>query len=207
MQRNLHSLIVCLTCCLSLFFQSSACIAAACHVVSFFRSLLWVASVASSFTKSFRSSSHLLVGLPALLWVFVVLSSPAFHSAAFLVHLSLLCVAIRGACRHFSFLCVFHPICDAARTPRNYEADVSQQLTFTSASVSGFRFATSPLSWNESMKPRTRLTLIVFALASYFLYSWSRIPWNVNRRSWSTCSFSVLLKNKAATQEVHGTRC
>ena len=59
--------------------------------------------MASAFTKSFRSSSHLLAGLPALLWVLVDLSSPGFHSAAFLVHLSLLCVGFRRACRHFSF--------------------------------------------------------------------------------------------------------
>ena len=32
--------------------------------------------------------------------------SPGFHSAAFLVHLSGLWVAIRRACRHFSFFCV-----------------------------------------------------------------------------------------------------
>ena len=62
--------------------------------------------MASSFAKSFRSSSHLLPGLPALLWVFVDLLSPGFHSAAFLVHLSWNFVAIRIACRHFSFFCV-----------------------------------------------------------------------------------------------------
>ena len=50
-------------------------------------------------------SSHILVGLPALLWVSVDLSSVGFHSAAFLVHLSLLCVTIRRACRHFIFFC------------------------------------------------------------------------------------------------------
>ena len=61
--------------------------------------------MASSFTKSFRSSSHLLVGLPNL-WVFEDLLSPGVHSAAFLVHLSLLCVAVRRTCRHFSFFCV-----------------------------------------------------------------------------------------------------
>ena len=40
--------------------------------------------------------------------------SPEFHSAALLVHLSWLCVAIRRACRHlFQFLQNFNPICDA----------------------------------------------------------------------------------------------
>ena len=64
--------------------------------------------MASSCTKSFRSSSHLLVSLPALLWVFVDLLSPGFHSAAFLVHPSLPCVAIRWAkaCRYITFFCV-----------------------------------------------------------------------------------------------------
>ena len=71
--------------------------------MSFFRSLLWAVSVASAFTKSFRSSSHLFASLAALLWVLADLSSPGFHSAAFLVHLSLLCVDFRRACRHFSF--------------------------------------------------------------------------------------------------------
>ena len=63
--------------------------------MSFFRSLLWVVSVASAFTKSFRSSSHLLAGLPALLLMSVDLSSPGFHSAAFLVHIcfALCCVS------------------------------------------------------------------------------------------------------------------
>ena len=62
--------------------------------------------MASAFTKSFRSSSHLLASLPALLWVLVDLSSPGFHSAAFLVHVSWLCVGFRRAFRHFSF-CFF----------------------------------------------------------------------------------------------------
>ena len=44
----------------------------------FFRSLLRVASAASSFTRSFRSSSHLLAGLPTFLWVFVDLWSLGF---------------------------------------------------------------------------------------------------------------------------------
>ena len=37
---------------------------------------------------------------------FVEMMSPGFHSAAFLVHLSGFGVAIRRACRHFSFFCV-----------------------------------------------------------------------------------------------------
>ena len=37
---------------------------------------------------------------------FVEMMSPGFHSAAFLVHLSGFGVAIRRACRLFSFLCV-----------------------------------------------------------------------------------------------------
>ena len=85
--------------------------------MSFFRSLLWVVSVASAFTKSFRSSSHLLAGLPALLLVLVDLSSPGFHSAAFLLHRSLLCVAFRRACRHLSFYFVPFFLCETKKSP------------------------------------------------------------------------------------------
>ena len=91
---------------LSFFFQSSAFLAAASHVGSFFRS-------ASFFTRSPRSSSHLLAGHPVLLGVFDDLSSPGSTQPLFQVHSSWLCVAIRRACRHFSFFC-FNPMCDAA---------------------------------------------------------------------------------------------
>ena len=63
-----------------------------------FRSLL---------TNSFKSTSHLLACLPVSLCVLVDMMSPAFHSAASLVHLSWLCVAIRRAWHHFNFLCVW----------------------------------------------------------------------------------------------------
>ena len=46
------------------------------HVLWFFRWLLWVVSVSSSFTNSFKSSSKLLVGLPAFLRVLVEMMSP-----------------------------------------------------------------------------------------------------------------------------------
>ena len=60
-----------------------------------------VFQIIAPFTNSFKSSSHLLAGLPALLWVFVEMMSPGFHWAAFLVHLSWVCVANRRAWRHF----------------------------------------------------------------------------------------------------------
>ena len=70
----------------------------------------WVVWVSSSFTNSFKSSSHLLAGLPASL-----LSScrddKSCPSAALLVHLSGLWVAIRRACRRFRFLCVSTQFC------------------------------------------------------------------------------------------------
>ena len=65
-----------------------------------------MASVSPSFTKSFKSSYHFLAGLPALLRGFVEMMSPGFHSAAFLVHLSWLCAAIRRAWRDFNFFCL-----------------------------------------------------------------------------------------------------
>ena len=61
-------------------------------------------SVSWFLTNSFVSSSHLFVGLPALLRVLVVVIRPGFHSAALLVHLSSLCAASLVAERRLNFL-------------------------------------------------------------------------------------------------------
>ena len=100
------SIVTCFVYCFSFFSQSYIFFAAVSHVLFFFRPFLCVVRVSSSFTNSFRSSSHLLAGLPAFLRDLVDMISPGFCSAAFLVHLSGLCVAVRRACRHFSFFCV-----------------------------------------------------------------------------------------------------
>ena len=60
-----------------------------------------------------KSSSHLLTGRPALLSVSVEIRSPRFSLGGFSGPSGFL-VAIRKACRHFSFFCVSTPICDAA---------------------------------------------------------------------------------------------
>ena len=59
---------------------------------------------------SFKLSSTLLAGLPALLWVFVEMMIPGFQSAAFLVHLSWHCMAIRRAWL-FNIFCVTIQLC------------------------------------------------------------------------------------------------
>ena len=64
-------------------------------------------SVPASFAKSFKSSSHLLAGLPALHSSLCRCGKlPDSTQRLFLVHLSGFWVSIRKACRHFRFFCV-----------------------------------------------------------------------------------------------------
>ena len=102
----LLSSITCWACCLSFFSHSLMFIVVTSHLFLFSKSLLRVASVFSPFKVT-------QVVFPSLGWSscspfesFVEMMSPRFHSAAFLVHLSGLGVAIRRACRHFSFFFV-----------------------------------------------------------------------------------------------------
>ena len=130
--------------------------------------------MASAFTKSFRSSSHLLASLPALLWVLVDLSSPGFHSAAFLVHISWLCVGFRRAFRHFSFY--FFPfLYETKKSPPTRQTSENKRersaprwlLSRETNQVS--RAYTTVLS-RSAAQARARLCVSMFSSASFVLF-------------------------------------
>ena len=124
----------------------------------------------------YSSSDHYMSGLrcfifhevihvvfPSLGWsscspffVFVDLMSPSFHSVAFLVHLSGLWVAIRKACRHFSFFCV------------STKFVMLYVVSFSPASF-------SLLSFNsiQSAKPSSWLAVLASSSSNEILLSWS----------------------------------
>ena len=76
------------------------------QVSLFFKSLPLHCSVSSRLTNRLMSSSHLILGLPTLLFVRVVALSLGFNLVAFFVHLSSACDAILTVNFYFGFLCV-----------------------------------------------------------------------------------------------------
>ena len=74
--------------------------------------------------------------------------SPGFHSAAFLVHLSGLWVAIRRACGHFSFFCASNQFCGCC-----VSAFFSSIQSSNSSSADADMLVANSL-WNESTMPK-----------------------------------------------------
>ena len=129
--------------------------------------------MASAFTKSLRSSSHLLASLPALLWVLVDLSSAGFHSAAFLVHLSLLCVGFRRACRDFSFYFFFIFLYETKMSPPTRQTSENKREEHHGG-ASAERQIRSQWPSQQScqgaqLRTRARLCVSIFSSASFVL--------------------------------------
>ena len=108
--------------------------------------------VVTSHVLLFSNSLHPISWLVFLLSIesFVEMMSPRFHSAAFLVHLSGFVVAIRRACRHFSFRCVstqlvmlYVSICSSASSVFLFPCSIQ------SSRWSSWLALLSPSSWNE----------------------------------------------------------
>ena len=82
------------------------------HLFLFSKSLLRVASVFSPFTKSFRSSSHLLAGLPALHRVFRRDDESRIPLGSFSCPSVWIWSGDPQGFSTFQFLLCFNPICD-----------------------------------------------------------------------------------------------
>ena len=98
--------------------------------------------------------------------------SPGFHSAAFLVHLSGLWVAIRRACHHFSFSCVSTQV---GMLCVNMFSSASLALLFTysiqSSNSSSWFDVLSVSSSNEMLLSWSVRMLIFFAVIRSTLLS------------------------------------
>ena len=154
-------------------------------------------SVASAFTKSFRSSSHLLASLPALLWVLVDLSSPGFHSAAFLVHLCFaLCWVSQGVSplQFLLFLYETKLSPPTRQTSENKKERSAPRWRLSRETNQVSRAFTTVLS-RSAAQARARLCVSMFSSASFVLFFTYSIQ-SSRLSSWLVVFFSSSSSNE-----------